>query len=450
MAAEKPLPQPLRLDAVELRDRIAGGALKAIEVAEACMTAIEAQEAEIGAWAHIDRAHVLDAARALDEYRSRGRPLGPLHGVPVAVADVIDTARMPTENGTGIDAGRRPGADAFVVRRLKGAGALIVGKTATTELAYRAPGKTRNPRNPAHTPGGSSSGSAAAVAAGMVPLSIGTQTLGSVIRSASFCGVVGFKPSFGAIPRSGVLAKAPSLDTVGVFAGSIAGAAMLGDCLYGYDAADPATSPMPAPRLAETVAAGAPVTPALAFVRQPAWDAADADLREGFAELVDALGDVCDVVDLPGHFAEATKLAELVQSAEMAKSYRPYERRGRDRLSPTMRQGLDEGGRILAHDYLAARDWPGLLNASLEAVFDRYDAIVTPAAPGAAPADLASIGSAAFTSLWSFCGTPTVSLPLLVASDGMPVGVQLVGRRGDDGRLLRTAQWLIDFLKEAE
>src|SRR5690606_29775901 len=242
MAAEKPLPQPLRLDAVELRDRIAGGALKAIEVAEACMTAIEAQEAEIGAWAHIDRAHVLDAARALDEYRSRGRPLGPLHGVPVAVADVIDTARMPTENGTGIDAGRRPGADAFVVRRLKGAGALIVGKTATTELAYRAPGKTRNPRNPAHTPGGSSSGSAAAVAAGMVPLSIGTQTLGSVIRSASFCGVVGFKPTFGAIPRSGVLAKAPPLDTVGVFAGSIAGAAMLGDCLYGYDAADPATS----------------------------------------------------------------------------------------------------------------------------------------------------------------------------------------------------------------
>lgn len=450
MAADEPLPAPLRLDAVELRDRIAGGALKAVEVAQAAIDAIEAREAEIGAWAHFNRAHVLALAKALDDHRSRGRPLGPLHGVPVGIADVIDTAGMPTENGTGLDAGRRPAADAYVVRRLKQAGALIVGKTVTTELAHRTPGGTRNPRNPAHTPGGPSSGSAAAVAAGMVPLSLGTQTLGTVISSASFCGVVGFKPTFGAIPRSGILVQAPSLDTVGVFAGSVAAAAMLGDCLFGDDAADCATAPAPSPRLAETVAAGAPVTPALAFVRQPAWDAADADLHEGFAQLVEALGGICDEVELPDHFAEATKLAELVRSAEMAKSFRPYERRGRDRLSPALRQALDEGGHILAHDYLAARDWPGLLTASLEAIFDRYDAIVTPAAPGAAPAGLSSTGSPAFVSLWSFCGLPAVSLPLLVARDGMPVGVQLVGRRGDDGRLLRTAQWLIDFLKEAE
>jgi len=438
----------LQLDAVELRDRLAGGALRAVELAEACLEQVARREPEVGAWSYLDGDHVMQQARRLDEYRGTGRPLGPLHGLPVGLKDVIDTVGLPSENGTPLDAGRKPPHDAYVVKRLKRAGAVIMGKTVTTELMLRHPGKTRNPHNLAHTPGGSSSGSAAAVAAQMAPLAIGTQTLGSVIRPASYCGVVGFKPSFGAIPRSGVLSQAPSLDTLGVFAGSLAAAALLAENLYGYDEGDAATSLVPAPRLSEIAGARAPVKPAFAFVRQPAWDTADAALQAGFAELAEALGELCDEVALPGHFDRAMELCELVQMTELAKSFDHYARRGRDQLSPVMRQTMDDGNRVLAHDYLAALDWPRLLNDALEGVFERFDAIVTPAAPGPAPEGLEWTGSAAFNGIWTFCGLPAVTLPLLQTESGLPMGVQLVGRRGDDGRLLRTAQWLVHFLSE--
>ncbi|MEO3430380.1 amidase [Pelagibius sp. CAU 1746] len=439
----------LRLDAVELRDRLAGGALRAVELAEACLGVVGRREEDVGAWAWLDGDHVMQQARRLDEHRAAGRPIGPLHGLPVGLKDVIDTEGIPTENGTPLDAGRKPSADAYVVKRLKQAGALIMGKTVTTELALRSPGKTRNPHDPAHTPGGSSSGSAAAVAAGMVPLALGTQTVGSVIRPASFCGVVGYKPTFGAIPRSGVLSQAPSLDTLGVFGASIGAAALLADSLFGQDDGDPATALMPSPRLPETAASAPPVNPAFALVRQPAWDTASADVHDGFAELSEALGENCDEVELPPVFAQALQLCELVQLAELSKSYHHYERRGRDKLSGEMQQAIDEGRRILAHDYLAALDWPRLLNDALEAIFSRYDAILTPASPGAAPEGLSSTGSPAFNGIWTFCGTPAVTLPLLQGENGLPVGVQLVGRRGDDGRLLRSAHWLAGFLAEA-
>jgi len=439
----------LQLGAVEQRVRLASGALRAVELAEACLEQIGRREPEVGAWAYLDGDHVMRQAKALDEHRAKGRPVGPLHGLPVGLKDVIDTVGMPSENGTPLDAGRKPAHDAYVVKRLKQAGAIIMGKTVTTELMLRHPGKTRNPHNPAHTPGGSSSGSAAAVACGMIPLAIGTQTLGSVIRPASYCGIVGFKPSFGAIPRSGVLSQAPSLDTLGVFAANVADAALLADNLYGDDEGDAATTLAPAPRLLGTASSSPPVKPAFAFVRQPAWETADPEMQAGFAELTEALGEDCDEVDLPGHFGEAMKLCELVQMTELAKSYHHYARRGRDQLSPVMQQTIDEGGRVLAHDYLVARDWPRLLNDALEAVFDRYDAILTPAAPGPAPEGLEWTGSAAFNGIWTFCGTPAVTLPLLQADSGLPMGVQLVGRCGDDGRLLRTAQWLAQFLSQS-
>ncbi len=440
----------LALDAVELRDRLAGGALRAVELAEALLQVVERREPDVGAWTWLDSDHVMQQAQKLDEYRATGRAVGPLHGLPVGLKDIIDTDGIPTENGTVLDAGRKPSADAYVVKRLKQAGAIIMGKTVTTELALRAPGKTRNPHNPAHTPGGSSSGSAAAVAAGMVPLALGTQTVGSMIRPASYCGVVGYKPTFGSIPRSGVLSQAPSLDTLGVFAGSVAGAALLADCLFGQDDADPATRLLPSPRLPEISGAAPPVKPAFALVRQPAWDTADAEMQEGFAELAEALGDSCDEIDLPGHFAQALKLCELVQLAELAKSYHHYEKSGRDKLSAEMQSAIDEGRRILAHDYLAALDWPRLLNDALEAIFSRYDAILTPASAGPAPQGLESTGSPAFNGIWTFCGTPAVTVPLLQAENGLPMGVQLVGRRGDDGRLLRSARWLVDFLAQAD
>ena len=224
----------------------------------------------------------------------------------------------------------------------------------------------------------------------------------------------------------------------------------LADSLFGHDPGDPATSLMPAPRLAEIAGVKPPVKPALAFVRQPAWESATSDVHDGFSELVEALGADCDEIELPGLFTEALRLCELVQLAELAKSYHHYEERGRERLSAEMQKAIDNGHRAMARDYLSARDLPKLLNDSLEAVFDRYDAIVTPAAAGAAPEGLESTGSAAFNGIWTFCGTPAVTLPLLQAENGLPVGVQLVGRRGDDGRLLRTARWLVDVLSQAE
>jgi Asp-tRNA(Asn)/Glu-tRNA(Gln) amidotransferase A subunit family amidase len=439
----------LQLSAIELRDRLASGALRAADLAKACLARIEASEPEVQAWAWLDSDHVLAQAARLDAFRASGRPIGPLHGLPVGIKDIIDTAKIPTENGTALDAGRIPTKDAFVIGRLKQAGAVIMGKTVTTELAYFGPGKTRNPHNPEHTPGGSSSGSAAAVAARMVPLAIGTQTAGSVLRPAAFCGVTGFKPSFGAIARSGILQQAPSLDTVGVFAHSPEDAALLAEVLFGHDEGDPATAPAPAPRLLATALSKPPVTPAIALVLPPDWQAADEETKAAFAELREVLGDICDEVELPQPFAAADKLREQVQLAEMSKSYYTYERRGRDQLSEKLTQALDRGKAITARDYLSALDWRRVYGAMLEEVFTRFDVILTAAAPGPAPAGLDSTGSPIFNGLWTFCGTPALSLPLLAAGNGLPMGVQLVGRHGEDGRLLRTAGWLVRHLAAA-
>lgn len=433
--------------ALELRERLATGALRAVELARAFVARIEEREHEIGAWAWWDRQFILDQASALDARRASGKPIGRLHGLPVGIKDTIDTARIPTENGTVLDAGRVPSRDAFVVRRLKEEGAIVMGKTVTTELAFFAPGGTRNPHNPGHTPGGSSSGSAAAVAAGMVPLALGTQTAGSVIRPASFCGVVGFKPTFGAIPRTGILPQAPFLDTVGVLARSVEEAALLADVLCGYDEADPATSVAPQPRLLDTAMSPPPVTPSLAFVAPPAWDRATEETRAAFAELITALAGVCEAIDLPDIFAHADAQRETIQLAELARTAFSYERRGRDRLSEKLRAALDAGKAIPARDYLAALDWRAILNAGIEAVFERYDAIVTAAAPGPAPAGIDSTGSPVFNGLWTLCGTPAISLPLLASGEGLPIGVQVIGRRGDDARLLRTARWLVAHLR---
>ena len=432
----------LGLGAVEIRDRLADGALSAADVAQACLDRIAAVEPEVQAWTWLDRDHVMAQARSLDAHRATGRPIGPLHGLPVGIKDVIDTAGIPTANGTPLDAGRVPTIDAFVVERLKAAGAIIMGKTVTTELAYLHPGKTRNPHDPDRTPGGSSSGSAAAVAARMVPLAIGTQTGGSVIRPAAYCGVVGFKPTFGAIPRAGVLLQSPSLDTIGVFARRVEDAALVAEVLYGSHPADRATQPSPHPRLLETAHTPPPVVPTLAFVRPPGWDAADQETRDRFAQLVEVMGDRCFEATLPNAFDEAVEIRERINLAEMAKSYRSYERRGREMLSPLMQQALDAGKAVTARDYIAALDWPDELYSSLGEIFERCDAIMMPAAPGPAPAGLGGTGSSIFNGPWTLCGTPAITVPLLATDRGLPMGVQLVGRRGDDARLLRTARWL--------
>lgn len=450
-AKKKPGPSPLlALGAVEVRDRLASGAIRAVEYASACLEQVAVQEPQVQAWAYLDSDHVMQQAKALDDRRASGAPIGPLHGLPIGLKDIIDTAGMPTENGTPIDAGRKPIADAWIVARLKAAGAIIMGKTVTTEGAFMHPGKTRNPHNTDHTPGGSSQGSAAAVAAGMVPLAIGTQTGGSVIRPAAYCGIVGVKPTFGAIPRTGVLAQSPFLDTMGVFARSVADAALLTEVLMGYDTADKATQPAPAARMLSVATGKVPVTPMFAFVHLPGFDQAEEQVRLAMKELVEVLGEQCFETGLPNAFEQAEPTRRLINFAEMAKCYYSLERRGRAQMSDVLKSAMDEGKAVLARDYISALDWREVLNAGLDEIFARCDAILTPATTGPAPAGLESTGTAIFNGLWTLCGTPAVTIPLFSAENGLPMGVQLVGRRGDDARLLRTARWLAEYVAKAE
>jgi Asp-tRNA(Asn)/Glu-tRNA(Gln) amidotransferase A subunit family amidase len=435
----------LLLSALELRDRLASGALRAVELVEACLARISATEGQVQAWAWLDGAYALEQARDLDKRRQAGLPIGMLHGLPIGIKDIIDTKGIPTANGTSIDAGRVPNEDAWIIARLRAEGAIVMGKTVTTEAAFLHPGKTLNPHNPAHTPGGSSQGSAAAVAAGMVPLAIGTQTGGSVIRPASFCGVVGFKPSFGMIPRTGVLMQSPFLDTLGVFGKTVADCALLAEVLTGYDPADSATMPRPTPRMLDTAQSKVPVTPAFATVTLPGSDQADPEMLGAIAELAEILPD-CFAMPLDG-FDDIAAIRQRINFAEMSKCYYALERRGRDQMSEALKSALDEGKSIPARDYIAALDWRDLMNGVLGKIFERCDAILCPAALGPAPIGLESTGSAIFNGLWTLAGVPAITLPLFVAQNGMPMGVQLVGRRGDDARLLRTAQWLMHHIE---
>lgn len=437
----------LTLEACELRERLASGAIGALELVEGCIARIEAREPQVKAWAWFDAEFARSQARALDTHRKSGRALGPLHGLPVAIKDIIDTAKIPTENGCAVDRARVPVKDAVIVARLKAAGAVIMGKTVTTELASMQAGETRNPHNLAHSPGGSSSGSAAAVADGMVPLAIGTQTAGSVIRPASYCGITGFKPSFGAIPRTGVLMQSPTLDTVGVFGRTAADAALLAEVLWGHDAEDPATSPEPVPPLLQVARSAAPLKPVFAFVKPPGWDAADPELHAAFAELVEALGEQVFEAPLPNAFDQAAEVRERINFAEMARYYYRYARH-MDALGVRTQEVLTKGNAILARDYLAALDWADVLYAGLGEIFERCDAVLCPAATGPAPEGLDFTGDPIFNGLWTLTGTPAVTVPAFTAENGLPMGVQLVAARGNDARLLRTANWFQHWLAE--
>lgn len=447
MAARRiPAAEPSALGAREAAWRIAEGALSSAELVAACLERIGAEEERVQAWAFLDRDKAMAEAEERDRRRRSGLPLGPLHGVPVGIKDIIDVKGMPTGNGSPIDAGRMPLEDATLTRRLRAAGAVILGKTVTTEFAYYHPGKTRNPHDTTRTPGGSSSGSAAAVASGMVPLAIGSQTNGSVIRPASFCGTVGFKPSFGAIPRTGVLTLSPTLDQVGIFARSLEDAA-LAETLMGPDGRDAEAGEGPGP-LSATASAEPPVVPSLAFVRTSAWNRAEDATTAAFAELVEALEDRIEEVELPEPFARGFGWHRAIMAAEMARNLRHYVERAPEQCSEKIRDLVAEGRGVPAPDYLAARDMAHVLRASLGALFDRFDAIVTPAVPGEAPEGLETTGDPIFCTLWSYLGLPALNLPLLAGPNGLPLGVQLVGAPGQDARLLRTARWLVRLLKE--
>jgi len=423
------------------------GRITSMELMRDCLARIDEVEPAVQAWTFLDRDHALRQAEALDEHRRAGREIGPLHGVPVGIKDIFDTNDMPTEFGSPLWAGRTPRHDAAAVARLRAAGAVILGKTVTTEYAYFQPGKTRNPHDPKRTPGGSSSGSAAAVASYMVPGAIGSQTNGSVIRPAAYCGVVGFKPTHGLIPRTGALMLSRALDHVGVMARSVQDAALLAEAMAGFDPEDPDTRPIARPPLAAVAVGDPPLPPRLAFVKTAAWKHADAVTQAAFAELMDTLGETAAEVELGQSFENVADLHKTVMEAEMAHNFRRDYAQGRDKLSKQLCALIERGRTYTAFDYQAALGQAAALNEGLDAVFDEYDAILTPAAPGEAPVGEAT-GNPIFCTMWTFLGTPAVTLPLLRSEAGLPLGVQLVGRRGGDARLLRTAHWLVQTLTQ--
>jgi len=440
------------LSAVDAREALEQGILTSQELVQACFERIEEVEESIGAWAHLDRERALAQARQADNFRRSGLAIGALHGLPVGIKDIIDTEDYPTERGSVLYQGRTPATDATLVSLLREAGAIILGKTVTTELAVYSPGKTRNPHNTEHTPGGSSSGSAAAVAAGMVTLAVGTQTNGSVIRPASYCGVYGFKPSFARISRHGVMTQSTPLDTIGVFARSLADLALIADVLMRYDGQDSSMKPVAPPCISRIMAEEVPLDPHFAFVRTPMWEQVELSAKDGFRELIDSVNEgdkkIIDIVDLPAEFDGLYKDHQNIMEADLALNYAREYRDGKSQMSAELREMIERGQKIQAAEYNSSLENINEYSELLEEIFDEYDAILTPSTLGPAPVGLEYTGSPVMNTIWTLCGNPAINIPLLQNEDGLPVGVQVVAAKGDDARLFRTSRWLLEYLND--
>jgi Asp-tRNA(Asn)/Glu-tRNA(Gln) amidotransferase A subunit family amidase len=423
-----------RLGVHEAASRIRAGEITCEALVRACLERIAAREGDIGAWAHIDRDAALVRARVLD----RTTPRGPLFGVPIGIKDIIDTSDMPTSHGSQIYAGNRPISDAACVALLREAGAIILGKTVTTEFAAVTPGKTRNPHDTRHTPGGSSSGSAAAVADFMVPAALGTQTVGSTIRPASYCGVVGFKPSFQTFSLAGIKAQAESLDTLGIIARSVTDILLLSDALLG------AASVFEAP-VRES-------SPRLAFCRSPHWPEAHPSTGRVMQDailLFRSAGARVDELDLSANFVRVLDAHWTILLFEFSRVLTFERTMKRDGLSERLCRLLDDGIKIPLADYRAALALACVCRAEIDPIFDRFDAILTPAAAGEAPEGLQSPSDLLFQRLWTVLHLPAITLPGLKGEQGLPIGVQLVGRQGTDGTLLSVACWAEATLRAA-
>ncbi len=439
---------------MEVARRFREGQCSAHDYAIALLARIDECEARVQAWTFLDRPTFLAEADEAD-LTLRGGTHRTLSGVPIAIKDIIDVKGMPTEDGTPLHQGRIAGRDADLVRMLRQAGAIPMGKTVTTELATYAPGKTRNPHGSAageHTPGGSSSGSAAAVAAGMVPLAVGTQTNGSVIRPASFCGVYGFKPSFGSISRAGVLEQSDSLDQIGGFARTLADVAALVQAMCDPGASGHWSSALPpsetqaearAPQASASLIPLLLAAPRIAVVRTPFWDRVAPDARSAFDTFATGLAHVAVPIDLPV-LMEAVDWHRCIMEADLAKSFHREYEMGRNLISASLCGQIERGLRIPEEQYRHALGNASILAAQLDRVFDEFDAILTPATLGTAPPGLASTGDPIMCTAWTLAGVPALSLPLLHGANGLPLGVQLIGPKHADAQLLRVAQWLVD------
>ena len=426
----------------ELVSKMREGQISSIEVCKAYIERVNKFEKEVKAWSFLDKKILLEKAEEADEYRKSGKPLGPLHGLPVAVKDIFGTYDMPTECGTVFRRKKSASQDSEVVNLLKNAGAIVMGKTVTAELAYIHPGKTTNPHDYTRTPGGSSSGSAAVIAAQMAPLSVGSQTGGSVIRPASYCGVVGYKPSYGLISRSGALKTSEKLDTIGVFGKSVEAVALLAKVLIKKDLYDPATIHFAAEGILEASRREPHFEPKFIFYKTDKWKNINKESKNAFEFFIKKFKKNIEVFEVPTYFKDIPKHHQIIHETDLSNNFQAYYKKDKKKLSKEMRDAIERGLKHSAYDYANALDFMEQSYQSYKEVFEDYHGVITPSASGVADKGLKSTGSADFQKNWTFMGLTTISLPLLTGESDLPLGVQLIGDKLDDIRFLSTANWL--------
>lgn len=421
----------IKISAVNALDMMEKGEFTSEEYVMAFLDHIKKREPKVGAWIFLDNEIALKQARLADKRWKEKKP-GKLNGLPIGIKDIIDTKDMPTENGSLIHKNRRPSKDAHLVKLLRDAGAIIMGKCVTTEFALSAPGKTRNPLDLECTPGGSSSGSAAAVADFMVPLAIGSQTGGSVLRPASFTGIYGLKPTFGTISRHGMSPISQRLDHPGIYANSPNDIKLVASVILSYDKND-----LDMDNNYEFKNESQQIqNQNFAFVKGPAWDSGENDMQHKIQKFVNKSDLNIKTLDLGAEFEEATQCHEIIMNGSISRSLLSYYETNKSKLHPFTIKRIEAGITVTANEYIDAIEKAKKMKQSLGNIFKKFDAIITPAAPGQAPRDLMNTGNAIFNGYWTMLGVPAISLPLLKGKDGLPIGVQIISSWNKEAELL--------------
>jgi len=436
------------LSALEIIEKTKKGEISSVEVAKSFIERIEKFENKIKAWAFFDKKFFLEKAQEKDEWRLSGKPLGPLHGLPIAIKDIFKTEDMPTQYGTPIRENYQSRDDAKVVSILRSAGAIIMGKTVTTELAYFDPGKTTNPHDYSRTPGGSSSGSAAAVASFMAPIAIGSQTNGSTIRPASYCGVVGYKPTYGLVSRDGALAQSFLLDQVGVIARNVEDVALCSSVIIKKDLEDKSTISYPTEDFLTRVQAKPFFEPQLIFIATSKWKNLDDDAKKDFEKFLKKIDKQVTIYSNPSYFEKIFDYHKIIHETDMAYNFLSTYEKHKKKIGKKMIEAIERGLSYKAKDYAEAVDQMAIIYDTFKEAFHHYHAIITPATTGYAPKGLSYTGSPEFCTTWTYLGMPAITLPLIEGSAKLPLGVQLVGEKLDDTRLLQTANWFLKKIKK--
>ena len=429
----------IKISAVNALEMMQKGELTSEKYVTAFLEHIKNREPEVGAWIFLDPEMALQQAREADK-RRRDKSSGKLNGLPIGIKDIIDTKDMPTENGSLIHKDRRPPEDAHLVKLLRDAGAVIMGKCVTTEFALSAPGKTKNPKDLECTPGGSSSGSAAAVSDYMIPLAIGSQTGGSVLRPASFTGILGLKPTFGTISRSGMSPISERLDHPGIYANSIDDIRLVASVILSYDKKDLDMDSNYSFRNASNLKK--PLK--FAFIKGPVWGSGDHDMQEKIKQFGDNSNLEIASVELGDDFIEAARCHEIIMNGSISRSLANYYENNKSKLHPFTIARFEAGKSVSTNSYIDAIEKAKKMKQTLSEIFLKFDAIITPAAPGQAPRDLMNTGNAIFNGYWTMLGVPAISLPLLEGKDGLPIGIQVITSWNKEAELLDISKIILN------